>query len=242
MFVYAAYLCNSMDIHRVTILSSDNDVAVIACYQICHSLRNCQEVWFITGFGENRRLIPLHTAYITLGASIFKVLPVFHCLTGCDPTGSFSGIGKRKAFKTLKAMGDQLPGLAVLGESPILDLNSECVVDVVKFVCRLYDFKGDEQNIDKLRYRLFCRKNISGDKLPPSLDALLLHISRTAYQSFIWQQAQTPVLNLPPPVENGTWKLSDDGKLLQVLMTKDPAPKQIAELVYMSLQIWLQKK
>ena len=85
MFVYAAYLCNSLDLHRVTILSPDTDVAVIACYQICHSLRNCQEVWFLTGFAKNRRFIPLHTAYITLGASICKVLPVFHCLTVVIP-------------------------------------------------------------------------------------------------------------------------------------------------------------
>ena len=33
-------------------------------------------------------------------------------------------------------------------------------------------------DVNKLRYRMFTKKNLSGDRLPPTLDALVLHLRR----------------------------------------------------------------
>ena len=115
--------------------------------------------------------------------------------------------------------------------SPILDINSQYVVDAVKFVCWLYDLSCQDFNINKLRHKLFCKKNLSGEKLPPTLDALLLHFARAAYQSFIWKNSNIPTLNLPSPIECKSWKHNDDWNLVQNLVTNDPAPQKLIELV-----------
>ena len=74
-------------------MSPDTDVAVIACYQYYNAINTCTELWFLIGRGTNRRFIPIHTIADSLGASICNLLPVFHPLTGCDSTASFSGKG-----------------------------------------------------------------------------------------------------------------------------------------------------
>lgn len=103
-------------------------------------------------------------------------------------------------------------------------------IDAVQYICWLYDSSFNKSDINNLRYKLFCRKNLSGDKLPPTQDALSFHIKRAAYQSFIWKNAHMPIFDLPSPMENGGWK-EENGDLLHVLMSKDPAPKEIIELI-----------
>ena len=78
---------------------------------------------------------------------------------------------------------------------------------------------------------------LKGEIIQASLDrfliyiyALLLHIRRATYQTYIWRNACIPLLNLPSPVENGGWKYEDD-HLVQHLMTQDPEPKEIIELI-----------
>ena len=128
----------------------------------------------------------------------------------------------------MKEKRDELLWLEDLGSSPILDVNSEYVKDAVKFICWLYDC--DDFDINKLRYKLFCKKNLCGEKLPPTLDALMLHFVRAAYQSFIWKNSYLLILDLPPAACEG-WKNSDDGTLVQHLMNTDAAPHQIVALI-----------
>ena len=61
--------------------------------------------------------------------------------TGCDSTGSFSGIEKKKSFKVLSENIDSLGTLDQLGEKPILVKESDGVRDAIKLVCLLYDPK-----------------------------------------------------------------------------------------------------
>ena len=49
--------------------------------------------------------------------------------------------------------------------------------------------KCQVSDINHLRYKLFCNKNLSGEKLPPTHDALTLHLSRVAFQVYIWMNA-----------------------------------------------------
>lgn len=55
------------------------------------------------------------------------------------------------------------------------------------------------------------------------------HIKRANYQTLIWKKALVPFADLPDPVGNG-WNLTD-GILQPTLMTKEPAPKSLLELV-----------
>ena len=213
---------------RLVIHSRDTDVAVICCY--CHTLKGFKEIWFHTGSGNKRRFIPIHTICDKLGATLCNILPIFHCLTGCDSTSSFHGIGKKKAFTILKNKKEQLFHLIDVGDTVVISYESDCVVDAIKFVCWLYDPTCKHFDINTLRYLLFCQKNVWGEKLPPTLHALLLHISRAACQMYIWKNANCQILNLESPVENGGREYINH-ILIQKLMTKDPAPSQIIELV-----------
>ena len=56
---------------------------------------------------------------------------------------------------------------------------------------------------------MFTKNNVSGDRLPPTLHALVFHLRIANYQTFIWKSACVPVLNLPPPTRNG-WQMVDE--------------------------------
>ena len=107
------------------------------------------------------------------------------------------------------------------------------MADAVKFICWLYDSNCTSFDVNELRYNLFCKKNISGDKLPPTRENLLLHIFRAIYQTYIWKNAHRSLLQLPSPVESKGWVLIN-GSLNHQYSTKDPAPNQVAELVVCS--------
>ena len=228
--MYASYFSSNTTVSRIVVFSSDTDVIVTACYHCNHLLQNCSEVWIRTNHAKKSQFIPIHRIYATLGEKICRALPSFHCLTGCDSAGSFSGIGKKKSFKVLSENIDSLGTLDQLGEKPTLEK------EVMAFVTRLnwcvYFMTQSVKlfDISHLRYKLFCSKNLSGDKLPPTHDALILHLRRVAFQVYIWMNAHKTLLDLPSPIDNG-WILKN-GKLEQHLMSQVPAPRKVAELVF----------
>ena len=76
---------------------------------------------------------------------------------------------------------------------------------------------------------MFCQRKQKNDGLPPTSDSLQLHIQRANYQAMIWKRSLQAFQQLPQPVGNG-WEREDGGCLKPVLMTKDAAPKGLAEL------------
>ena len=42
----------------------------------------------------------------------------------------------------------------------------------------LYDENKPGSDVNELRYRIFTKENLSGDRLPPTLDALVLNLRR----------------------------------------------------------------
>ena len=80
----------------------------------------------------------------------------------------------------------------------------------------------DEDSIDKVRLKLFL-KNKKTDALPPTRDALYLHIKRAHYQSLIWKRTYFPRPILPEPTNYGR-EMTDVG-LKPILMNKDGIPE-----------------
>ena len=71
-------------------------------------------------------------------------------------------------------------------------------------------------------YRLFTQ-NLTGERLPPTLDSLLLHLQRANYHCYAWKSVCTPILKLPAPVRNGWVKsgeILDQGKPVQNAVSK----------------------
>ena len=81
-----------------------------------------------------------------------------------------------------------------------------------------------------VRYEMLT-KGAESHNIPPTKDALHLHIKRANYQTFIWKQALNPNFEIPVPYGNGG-KVSDDGITVE-WMTKDPALKTVLELQIM---------
>ena len=101
MLVFANYMLHNLSVQRLIISSPDTDVAVLCCFHYYKSFQFCTELFFKTGVKDRRRFIPIHTTCNKFGATICNMLPIFHCMTGCDSTSSFSGIGKKTALKVL---------------------------------------------------------------------------------------------------------------------------------------------
>lgn len=79
------------------------------------------------------------------------------------------------------------------------------------------------------RYWVFCQRKQKNNGLPPTSDSLQLHIQRANYQAMIWKRCLQAFQQLPQPMGNG-WEKGDDGSLKPLLMTRDAAPKGLAEL------------
>ena len=73
-------------------------------------------------------------------------LPVVHALTGCDSTSSFTGIGKKTAFKILQTIIRELQSPYNLGDLVEVQMNSDAVNDTIKFVFWLYDKTADPKS------------------------------------------------------------------------------------------------
>jgi len=63
------------------------------------------------------------------------------------------------------------------------DVNAEHCQLLEPFTILLYDKTSDLEPVDEARKELFCRKAKSMENLPPTLDALMQHLMRVAYQS-----------------------------------------------------------
>lgn len=64
------------------------------------------------------------------------------------------------------------------------------IADAEAFVCQLYHKGTREVEINKERAAAFCKVKKNIDSLPPTQDALHLHIRRANYQSMIWKRAK----------------------------------------------------
>ena len=208
----------SQDHDRVVIQSPDTDVAVLATH-FFHSLA-CKQLWFRTGVKDKLRFIPIHSLVESLGSDTCASLPCFHALTGCDSTSGLYGIGKKKAWMTLRKNVSLHSWIAKLGDE--LPLPSDISKTSEAFICVLYtSAKMPESTADQLRYWMFCQKNQKSKSLPPTTDSLHHHIERCNYQALVWKRALDAVQALPTPSGHG-WELQ--GENLEVLlMSKEPA-------------------
>ena len=83
---------------KLLLRTVDTDVVVIAI-AVSQAL-SISELWITLGVRKNLRFLPVHKIVSSLGPEKLKALPMFHSITGCDTVSSFSGKGKKTAWKT----------------------------------------------------------------------------------------------------------------------------------------------
>ena len=98
-------------------------------------------------------------------------------------------------------------------------------------ICKFYCSQPGTDNINELRYRLFCAKkgNIDSTQLPPHADCLLKHASRENFQAVIWKRSLQHCPLTPTPSGSG-WREGGDNFAID-WMSGDPAPTAVLELL-----------
>jgi hypothetical protein len=105
-------------------------------------------------------------------------LLTFHSVTGCDTTSFFYGISKKKEYKVYEQDTNLLEGI---GEAELTD---EKIKLAEVFICKFYNQVTDTS--DEARDLMFG-KSKSPESLPPTSDALKLHIERAHFQASVWK-------------------------------------------------------
>ena len=188
----------------------------------------CKKTYFITGVGNKKRVISLRSIVNALGPAKVEALPGFHAFSGADITGRFAGKGKPTCWQALNRCSTEVvSAFAALGTSEMVEVDTERRIEA--FVCQLYEPGTTVVDVSELRWRLFTKKQLEAERLPPTRGALHGAIFRAHYQSMVWYQDDIPHPQLPPATNYG-WK--DEGNRLVPVPTRDPpAPAMITNLV-----------
>ena len=106
-----------------------------------------------------------------IGASTCKSLPGFHAFTGCDTVSAFQRRGKVLVFRIMAQDEGFQEVFQGLGRE--WQLSNELYRDLQRFNCAMYCKNAGPNEVNKLRYRLFCLKkgNVDSNQLPPCDDS-----------------------------------------------------------------------
>ena len=163
-----------------------------------------------------------------LGVTKAAALPGFHAFTGADQTGRFAGKGKLKCWQALnKCSAEVVSAFPALGASSKLTPATERNLEA--FVCQLYEPDTAITNVVDQRWRLFSKKQLVSQKLPPTRGALKEVIARAHYQAMVWYQDNVPEPRLPPANEYG-WKVEGE-RLVSIPTVEPPAPSAVIHLI-----------
>lgn len=170
--------CLHAESQTIVVSARDTDVFVLL---VAHFHKfDCSYLWMKAGTSKKQKYVPVHTvcSELSFSQSVSLALLPFHALTGCDTVSFLAGHSKKTAWKVFKEQHHLLVGLGN-GE-----LNDDKIKSAEKFVCRIYG--SEEDDIDKARVISFTGSR-SMQVLPPSSDALRLHVHRVHYQASVWR-------------------------------------------------------
>ena len=214
------YHCIASNCDTVVVSARDTDVLLLL---VAHAANiRSANIWMMAGTTAHKKFFNIRAICENLPAgSLSSVLP-FHALTGCDTTSFLCNHSKTTAWKIFLQKHNLLSSL---GEG---SLTASKIKNAEKFVCAMYKH-GEVESVNQVRVLLFpkCGKP---QALPPTRDALELHIRRCHYQAFVWKQACCQYPILPNPDGTG-WMKVDGDQLVPRLMTLDPIPKACKEII-----------
>ena len=190
--------------------SQDTDVLIIIL-GFFHQLQaryNFNDI--VIDFGLTNRY-SVSTIAEKLGAVVCQALPFFHALTGCDTTSAFKNIGKKTAYEVmLKVLPDIQNTFSTYFFHPFKQITkaSPEFKAIERYVILLYSRTSSHTSVNEARMEMYFQKTQNLERVPPTADALLLHIKRAIYQTGVWATSLQPQQNLPSPSDFG-WKRSD---------------------------------
>ena len=215
--------CVNSSLDNIVVSARDTDVLLLLIAHVPHI--PCPRLYMMSGTATKRKYFNIRAIYENLPAGSVSALLPFYALTGCDTTSFICNHSKKSAWKVFLQHNTLLSSL---GEG---ELTEEKMKEVEEFVCKLYKLDSIE-SVDEARAILFSKKG-KPEALPPTSDALSLHVKRVHYQAIVWKQAHCSEPHLPDPETLG-WKMIAANKLQPLLMTQDPIPKACQEIISFS--------
>ena len=203
-------------LRKATIRTVDTDIVFLALKAVLDM--DLDELWIHFGVGKGTRYIPIHEISVTLGPSKCKVLPLFHTLTGSDQTSGFAGRSKKTAWAVWNTMPELTDGLLIINECPSKEEVDSVLPVIERFVVLIYHRGSSSVSVNEARKELFKKKGRPIESIPPTADALMLHVKRAVFQgAFVWGQVLTPFQILPSPSNLGWQKIDNIWKPLWTL-------------------------
>ena len=212
--------CVNSSLNNIVVSARDTDVLLLLVAHIPHI--PCPNLYMMSGTAKTRKYFNIRAIYENLPAGSVSALLPFHALTGCNTTSFICNHSKRSAWKVFLKNHTLLSSV---GEGK---LTEEKMKEVKEFICKMYKLDSIG-SVDEARAILFSKKG-KPEALPPTSDALSLHVKRVHYQTIVWKQAHCSEPHLPDPETLG-WKKIADNKLQPLLMTQDPIPKACQEII-----------
>lgn len=132
------------------------------------------------GVGKDLKVISINKLYAFLGNDISNSLPFFHAFSGSDSTSGFRGKGKKTIFKIWKSFPEATQTFLKISSNPFeaINISSDIFKVLERFTVLVYDKTSDSESVNQTRLNLFCKKSRSFENLPPTQDALFLHVLR----------------------------------------------------------------
>ena len=170
----------------VIIVSEDTDVLVL-----CLNFKSfIPSSMFIKCSSQTRvKYLDVSRIVERIGASTCKSLPGFHAFTGCDTVSAFQRRGKVLVFRIMAQ--DQGFHEVFQGLGREWQVSNELYRDLQRFNCAMYCKNAGTNEVDKLRYRLFCLKkgDVDSNQLLPCDDSFRKYALRANYQAAIFNDA-----------------------------------------------------
>ena len=184
----------------VDVVSEDIDVFLLCLAFKCFIPAS---MYVKCGTQTRTRYVSISSVVAAVGGELCKCLIGIHAFTGCDTVSAFARRGKITALRLVKQHTSYQEMFKQLGMEWVL--SDMLFQSLQAFTCKLYCSQPGTDNINELRYRLFCAKkgNIDSTQLPPCVDCLLKHASRANFQAFGSEVCKAARGHRPPLVLAG---------------------------------------
>ena len=204
MLLHAGH-CYREGLTKIMIHATDTDVVVLAVATVT-SFPGCQ-IWIAFGHGSKLRYIPAHSIAENLNKVSSWGLLFLHAFSGCDVVSAFCGIGKKTAWAVWRSMPNLHPLFYRLSRAPS-DVSDQDMDELQRFVVVMYQRTSGLTKVNDARKHMFAYGNRQIQNIPPSLDALQLHVKRAVFQAgHVWGQTLVARPHIPSPSDWGWTKV-----------------------------------
>ena len=164
------------------------------------------DIWIAFWSGrELQTLQHINALSTSLGTKRSQALPMLHLISGCDTTSAFLGKGKKSFWQAWMAFEEVTDTFVYLASHPFepLDSNCENFRKIERLIVLVYDKTSTSLSINQTRRELFCLKNVTMERMPPTQNVLLQHTKMAVYRAYIWVTSTQVQQMIPSPSDFG---------------------------------------